>query len=330
MEFDPITNTKFTPQGCVYGPPPVEQELMDLPQFGLNDAQLARGRTDFYLIGLPGSGKTSLLAGVLKYMTDTGGLRYVTDVINGDEKSKAYYQYYQSLINDLGKNMLPQSTKIDTLIPMQFNIGSKYKRQVTMVEHSGRALKALSEALTTGEDVWNQTGLGQCLKNDNTKTLLFVFDYGMLTARNPRFSAVDQELTLQNALNVFSTDGTGRYGDKDCTMSKVNNVAVVITKSDLMEEDSKHPLTHDERSDIAFQYLMDRCSAFMNHLGDLCITFDINAHNKDHPNEIYVTNFSLGSFTADGLLKPESVHAMRLSEYIVASTPPKRGLFGWL
>lgn len=303
---------------------------MNLPQFGLDEAKLAKGRTDLYLIGLPGSGKTSLLAGVLKYLTDTGGLRYVSDSINGDTKSTSYSKYYHGLISGLGDDLLPPPTKMDTLVPMQFDIGSRYKRPMTIIEHSGKVMKALSEVLTTGEDVWHQTGLGQCLKNDNPKNLLFVFDYSTLTDRNSRFSSVDQELTLHNLLNVLSTDGSGQRGNKDCTMSKVKNVAVVITKSDLMEEDSGHPLTHEERCDIAFQYLTDRCSAFMNHLGDLCMTYGINAGHKAHPNEIYVTTFSLGSFTANGLQRLEFTHVMRLADYIVASTPPKRGLFGWL
>lgn len=323
MYLDPITNTAFTTSD-----PPLEERFMNLPQFGLDAAQLAKGRTDLYLIGLPGSGKTCLLASVLKYLTDTGGLRYVTkEIKKNEDRCKAYYQ---GLIDGLGENLLPLPTKMDTLVPMEFKIGSRYKRPITMVEHSGKAMKTLSEVLTTGEDVWHQTGLGQCLKNDNPKTLLFIFDYSMLTARNTHISAVDQELTLQNVLNVLSTDGTGRNGEKDCTMSKVKNVAVVITKSDLMEEDNGRTLTQDERSDIAFQYLMDRCSAFMNHLGDLCMTYDINASNKNHPNEIYVTTFSLGSFTAEGLQKLETVYTMRLADYIVASTPPKRGLFGRL
>lgn len=329
MFIDPMTNSTFTPQSCVYGPPPVEKKCQALPQFGLEaTGELARKRTDLYLIGMPGCGKSSLLAGVLKYMTEAKALRYeAPSGIKGDDGCQAYYK---GLVEGLCDKKLPQPTKTETLVPMQFVIGPRYKKPITIVEHSGKALKALSDAFITGEEAWEKISVGRCLKNDNPKTLLFLFDYNILTGRDPRFSAIEQEQVLGNALDVFNSDGIGRYGEKNNTMSKVRNVAIVITKSDLMEEEEGCPLNYDERNDIAFQYMQNRCSGFMNNLSDLCGKYGINAESKDHAYEILVTTFSLGRFEGDNLVKPNTADAKRLAEFIVATTPQKHGLFGRL
>ena len=329
MMIDPETNTAFTPQACVYGPPPVEPKRMALPQFGLEKVgPLARKRTDLYLIGMPGCGKSSLLAGVLKYMTEAKALRYgAPSGTNGNDICQAYYK---GLVEGLCERKLPQPTKTDTLVPMQFDIGPRHKQPITVVEHSGKALKALSDAFITGGEAWEKIDVGRCLKNDNPKMLLFLFDYHILTGRDSRFSAIEQEQVLGNALDVFNSDGTGQYGEKNSTMSRVRNVAIVITKSDLMEKERGCPLSYDERNDIAFQYMQDRCSGFMNNLSDLCGKYGINADSKEHALEILVTTFSLGRFEGENLVKPNTADAKRLSEYIMASAPKKHGLFGRL
>lgn len=309
MEFEPRTTIASIPQGYVDCPP-------------------ARGRTDLYLVGMQGCGKSSLLAGLLKYMFEADLLRYVPQA--DQEHDWCCKTYYQGLLDGISENKLPPLTKIDTYIPMQFDIGPKQKRPLTVIEHSGKALKALSEAFMTGAETWDQLAVGRCLKNDNPKTLLFLFDYGMLTGRSQRFSAIEQEQMLNNALDVFSYDGDGRYRDKNCTMSKVKTVSVVFTKSDLMDADEGRSLTYEERGDIALQSLIDRCTGFMNNLSEICGKYEINAHDKEHPFEVLVSTFSIGRFDEDCLLKADFSDSKRLSEFIVSTTPPKRGLFGWL
>lgn len=317
----------FKPEGCLYGPPPVENEreeakLWALPQFGMDaGSELAKGRTDLYLLGLPGSGKSSLLASVLGYMSKEDILRYVPQANDGCRT------YYQGLVDGLAEGKFPQATRSDTLVPMQFNIGTRYRRPMTVIEYGGKAFKELSQANISGQEVWTSLSLGRCIKNSNPKSLFFLFDYSSIIGKNPRFSAADQEEILGNALDVFVSDGAGRYGDKNCTMSKVKTIAVVITKSDLMDDEMGYPLTRDERDGIAFRYLQDRLSSFMNNLSDICNQYCINENIEEHACEIWVSAFSLGRVSTENMVEVEDTDARRLADFIVKSTP-KRGLFG--
>lgn len=281
----------------------------------------AKGRTDLYLLGVQGSGKSAMEASVLRYMTDARLLRYVPHTDN--QGTDLMQPYYYGLMEALDEGTTPAATPIGTLAAMQFDIGRHFKKPLTMVDYSGKALKTLSEAVSVGDEAWDNP-LGRSLKNDNPKTLVFVFDYAIVSGRDQRFSAIDQEMILDNVLHVVSTDGTGRYGDKGCTLEKVRNAAVVVTKSDLMEEDLGRPLSIDERADYAFDYLRDRCASFMNHLGDLCHKHDINANHKAHSRQVWVTTFSIGRPGAFA-----DVDSRRIAEFIEATTA-KRRLFGRL
>lgn len=277
---------------------------------------LPKGRTDLLFLGMQGSGKSGMIGSVLRYMTDAGLLRYVP--LAGADHSQPYHY---DLMDTLDAGKATPATPSDALVPMQFDIGRRFKKPITVVDYSGKVLKLFSEAESVGAEAWNNT-LGYCMKSDNPKTLLFLFDYSIISGRNPIFSAIDQEQVLDNILYIISSNGTGRYGDKGCTMEKVRNAAVIVTKSDLMETDLGCPLTHDEKVNYAFEYLKSRCSSFMNHLGDLCHKFDINANIKSHPHQVWITTFSLG--------RPASVgeaDARRIADFIEAVTA-KRRLFG--
>ncbi len=282
---------------------------------------LTKGRTDLYLLGLQGSGKSVMIGSVLRYMADAGLLRYVP--LGGARGGDSMQLYYESLMVAIAEGKMPNATPKDALMAMQFDIGRRHKKPVTLIDYSGRVLKLFSDADSIGSQAWDNV-LGRCLKNDNPKTLLFLFDYTIISGRDQRFSAIDQEQVLDNALHVISCDGTGRYGEKGCTMGKVANVAVVVTKSDLMEEDLERPLTFDERADYAFDYLKDRCSSFMNHLGDLCLKHGINANHKEHPHQVWVTTFSIGRHAPF-----VDADARRIAGFIEATTAQRR-LFGRL
>lgn len=323
LTFDDLHRSGILPEGNRALEKAIFRDDFEVPQFTIKDLGSApSNRTDVYFLGCPASGKSCVLAGFLNYLHFAGEIQYLPT--KNERGIDGCLPYYNALITGLSEYKAPRSTAEDTVSFMQLNLGPKYDRQITAMELSGEAFYALSQANCTGSEVWQRLGVGQCLKNSNDKTLFFLLDYSSIIGKNPRFSAIQQEMILQNALGVFSSDGEGRYGEKGCTMSKVKTVAVIITKSDLMDVEEGHPLTPAERADIAFDYLHERFANFMNGLGVLCRKYGINGNNKGHTYEPFVTTFSLGQFFLGNSVIFDNTDSKRLADFVVAATDRRR------
>lgn len=225
---------------------------------------------------------------------------------------------------------MPRSTGIDTISFMQLDLGPKHDRKVTIVEHSSEAFRDLSKAYRDSPEVWERFSLGRYLKNNNSKMFFFLLDYSCIIGRNNWFSAFDQTELLSDALLVFSSDGSGKNYEKGCTMSKVKTIAVIVTKSVLMDNEAGRPLSQEERADIAMDHLKKSYANFMNNLSDLCRKFGINANHKGHAYEPLVITFSLGRFYIGNTVVFDETDTKRLAEFITTYAPKSRqwGLFG--
>lgn len=302
----------------------------EVPQLSIEElGEVPSDRNDVYFLGCPASGKSCVLAGFLNYLHFSGEMKYLPMMnAKGIDGCKPYYN---ALIRGISEFKAPRSTGTDTVSFMQLNLGPKRDREITAMELSGEAFKQLSDAHTLGRDIWAKLGVGRCLKNNTPKTLFFLLDYSSIIGKNPRFSDIEQAQILGNALDVFSSDGEGRYGEKGCTMSRVKTVAVVVTKSDLMDVEEGRPLTREERADIAFDYLKERFANFMNNLGELCRKYGINANNKGHAYEPFVTTFSLGQFFLGNSVIFDDTDSKRIADFVVAATDRhRRGFLDFL
>lgn len=323
LTFDDLHRSGILPEGNRALEKAIFKGDFEVPQLSMEElGDVPTDRTDVYFLGCPQSGKSCVLAGFLNYLHYAGEMQYLpTKNSRGIDGCKPYYN---ALIKGVSEYKAPRSTGMDTVSFMQLNLGPRRDREITAMELSGEAFKMLSDADYTGPEVWNQLGVGRCLKNDNPKTLFFLLDYSSIIGKNERFSAADQDEILGNALTVFSSDGSGKHYEKGCTMSKVRTVAIVITKSDLMDIEMGRPLSPEERADIAFTYLRERFSNFMNNLGDLCRKYGINANHKGHAYEPFVTTFSLGQFFLGNSVIFDPTDSKRIAEFVVAATEKRR------
>lgn len=328
LTFDDLYKSGILPEGNRDLEKAIFKNDFEVPQLSIDDlGEVPINRTDVYFLGCPSSGKSCVLAGLLNYLHFSGEMRYLP--MMNERGIDGCKPYYNALIRGVGEFKAPRSTGYDTVSFMQLDLGPKRDREITAMELSGEAFKQLSDAHTLGRDIWEQLGVGRCLKNDTDKTLFFLLDYSSIIGRNSRFSAMEQEQILGNALDVFSSDGEGRYGERKCTMSRVRTVTIVITKSDLMDVEVGHPLTREERANIAFDYLEDRFSNFMNTLSDLCHKYGINANNKGHAYEPFVTTFSLGHFFLGNSVIFDPTDSKAIADIIIQATPKRRkGIFG--
>lgn len=317
-----ITYQELLDSGII---PPVikENDLMttefEVPQTkNLND--FPQDRTDIYFLGVPRSGKSSVLAGLFNAMTKRGNWRYVPNINEqGMDNSMAYFN---GLVRSVSAKKPPVPTAHETINYINIDVpqaaGTKRTAHLNFVEISGECFKDLAASLGDSRDVWQSLGASQVLANTNRKVLFFLLDYNTILGNQYGITKDEQEELLNNALIILSHDGPNRKNPtKGCTMSKVESVGVIMTKADLMPTSDPQ-----ERLNIAFDYLNQNFSSFMSRLSEVCEQFSINKKQGYSP---YIFTFSLGEFYPGNTLLFNHKNSMELASYIERLVPTERG-----
>ena len=242
-------------------------------------------RTDVYFFGVPRGGKSSVLAGILSYM-DRRGVAIYRPHWNQDA-TDLVLPYYNGLIASTRRGKFPVSTAKDSISFMKLDLLVKKRRNLlTFVEIGGEAFTQACDSNMRGDVAWGNLGAGSCLRSRNRRLLIFILDYSLTRGINNQSTEERQAEILASALTILSTDGTGEDYSVGCTLSKVDTVAVVVTKSDLMNNASR-----DERTNIALDYISARFATFMTALEGVCSDYHINEATGFKP---YVMAFTLG------------------------------------
>lgn len=242
-------------------------------------------RTDVYFVGVPRGGKSSVLAGILSNMFKRGIAVYQPHW--NQNKQDLVNEYYNGLIEATQKGKFPVSTGDDTISFMKLDLMlNRRTNHLTFVEIGGEAFRKAASTKKAGADAWGDLGAGTCLQSKNQKLLFFVLDYGACKGLNDEFSEIKQSQILDDVLRILTSDGQGKDFSEGCTLSKVDSVAVIVTKSDLMDTDNRK-----RREELAVDYVHDNFAAFMRNLTEKCRRFGINKPTRYNP---YVLTFSLG------------------------------------
>lgn len=248
-------------------------------------------RTDVYFLGVPRSGKSSVLSGIMYKLYTKGQAAYEPHFVDGIDPCASYYK---GLIKAMASKKPPMGTPKDSISFMKLNIRNGNRRnEVTIVEMSGEAFRSITVGNESAESKarWKELGATQCLNVPNRKCLFFVIDYSVVRALDGAYcSNIDQAMMLNDALTVFCYDGPdSKKPHVGCTMSKVDTVAIIMTKCDLMEGITDR----SGRLDEAEKYIENNFAAFANDLAAACNKFGINKANNCMP---YILTFSLGDF----------------------------------
>lgn len=291
-----------------------------VPQFGNSDS-FPLDRTDIYFFGVPRSGKSSVLAGLFNTMYRKGIAEFVPNI--GTDGRDRSMEYYNGLIRSISAKKPPVPTAKDTIFFINIDIkkDSKHVNELNFVEINGENFMHIADIFNDGAKKWEEIGASRCLQNNNRKVLFFLLDYNVILGNQEGIAGMDQALALQNALTVFTHDGTGNDRSKNCTMSKVETVAVILTKSDLMNVSSP-----EERMAKANEYLHENFLAFMNSLTSNCQRFGINAPNGNRP---YVITFSLGKFFVGNTMLFDETDSLNLANFISKVAPSKKTGFSF-
>lgn len=210
----------------------------DLPPLQLN-------RTDVYFLGQPGSGKSCVL-GSLFYYFDKNGL------LAENMQNQIGTLYRNQLKDEFGYGILPDSTAVDGVNYMPIELRnlseSSLRYPLNFIEMSG-------EIFDTAYEKGIQSihpKIKEYLSNKNRKILFFIIDYD-LHKRSEKISfGAGQASKLTTVLEILDNYGT---------LSKVDSIYVLVTKSDLF------PAERD-KVEYANEFINNYYLNFVNNLKD--------------------------------------------------------------
>jgi hypothetical protein len=233
------------------------QEWAELPPLPL-------GRTDIYVFGIVGSGKSAMLAGLLSRAEKRG-------ILEKHLENHVGRKYLEELIKRVRLGVLPQSTQADVLnfIPVVLKDPKELRHPLSIIEMSGEKFTQTYRSGKVSDP--DSIGAREYLSNSNRKILIFVIDYNHHRSGANLHEFATQDAQLEYALDLLSADGT---------LDKTDALMLVITKADLIQTS----LGLDEAVN---RFLHDEYLNFFNRCQDM---------KKKHKFRLLVYPFSLGLF----------------------------------
>lgn len=179
----------------------------DLPDLILN-------RTDIFVLGVPGSGKSMLMAGMIYYASINGHLDYLIH-------NKVGAKYLNQLKDVVKNGCLIAGTAHERLQYMacDFVDDESDKHPLTFIEMSGEVFKQFYNGEKIPEILLNY------FQSENNKVITLVVDYTEENKRN--ISDADQSTQLSFALKILEENGA---------LARTEAINIVVTKWDLAQK----------------------------------------------------------------------------------------------
>jgi hypothetical protein len=218
-----------------------ETPFMDwesLPPLQLN-------RTDVYFLGQPGSGKSCVL-GSLFYHFDNKGL------LAENMQNQIGTLYRNQLKDEFGYGILPDSTAVDGVNYMPIELrnlkNSVLKHPLNFIEMSGEIFDTAYEKGI--QSIHHK--VKEYLSNRNRKILFFIIDYDLHKKAEKMSLGAGQASKLTAVLEILDNYGT---------LSKVDSIYVLVTKSDLFPQEK-------DKVEYANEFINKYYLNFVNNLKD--------------------------------------------------------------
>lgn len=287
----------------------------------------AKNNTDVYFFGVPGSGKSTVMAGLLNIQT-YGDLS-LNVLTNGGHCG---YKYASILKNYLRDNLFPQSTKIRFDVNREDNpfvandendnIGDKFiqiidaelencrvneNHRLSIIEMPGERTLELAVAPAKDPAMMDDLlgrGTSRLFQNDNNKVFFFVID------PNPQ-----RKYLLPNGAEVSQADALWNLvtfiRDVPTLLSKVHAVHVILSKSDTLQ--------NAKDFNVISERILHDYDGFIRGVVDLCgkERGNVNAQCGRLP---YLFTFSLGRVFPGNMNEYKKDDAGKILEVIAANT----------
>lgn len=264
----------------------------------------AEDHTDVFLFGIPSTGKTCILMGLIG-CTDIN----VDTVRAGGPYSTALDQYLKAGLT-IGQTPKDFVATIEAEI-----IDGNKKHLLNLVEMSGEDFAFKIADNENGKISFEDMGNGatRLLCNDNRKVFFIIVDP---TARMVAFNHlvedeegsylirknVNQRVTLKRMVDLL------RQPENKNILKKVEAINIIVTKSDTLG-------TPEERDQNALDHFLTQYDNIIAPLKALCKENKINLNKAGEP-IIKVYSFSLGQFYVGGIYKYSDRDAKKLVQVL--------------
>ncbi len=250
------------------------ESLGDIP------TEIEKGYTEIYFWGIPGSGKSCALAGILSYAQNTGDLSF---------QDGTGFQYANLLANTfIGQNdtcpigILPPRTNVEETqyLPFHLRDGKGNRHPVALIELSGEIFKCYFDIRSGNslspklQKVYDQ--VNNYLAGPNRKIHFFVIDL----SKDP--TEIIDKKSGANQLTYLSA-AQGFFNNNNTFKRSTDGIYIIATKSDLLN------CEETDKEDRAADRLKRNFPAFINELKDVCKNYKINDNST-----LKVIPFSIG------------------------------------
>lgn len=237
------------------------------------------GRTDVFFIGIPSSGKSTMLGGLLTIANKRG-------IISPDSYNNAGNVYQTQLVAGIDQGILPKGTDLGSYNYIATSL--KDEKGIThpfnIVEVPGENYNSLFYNGMESEEV---KGFVKYIKNSNKKILIFVIDSLAHEKRHTEtyYNTLNQSLVYVNILNMFKDHGV---------LEQTDAIYLVANKFDAIKE--SHFLFSDNTDeDLAKEFLDNEFLGLINNCKD--------ARDKSRNKfQIKIFPFSIGNVILDKIL----------------------------
>jgi hypothetical protein len=254
-------------------------------------------RTDIYFFGIPSSGKSCLLGGLLYYLQKNGRASF-------DPDNDLGRKYADLLVRAMQFGYVPGSTN-DTganYIAATFRSEDNRKHDVNLVEMSGEFFKnTYHESSAMGG---RNIGANNYLRNNNRKSIFLIVDYYVGAKNREAIHETTQEQMLDYVLTLLDRDGT---------LNATDALFLVITKADLL------PNGVDDLAS-AEAFINDKFLNLRNNIRD---------YQKKYGFQTKILTFSLGRFMLGKTFEYNERSSKNMYDIIVATSFYNKGKGGW-
>lgn len=282
--------------------------------------ECAEDHTDVFLFGIPSTGKTCILMGLI------GSPNININTV------RAGGPYACVLEQFLDAGLTIGQTPKDFVATIEASIqDGKNRHLLNLVEMAGEdfAFKIADneKGVVSFEDIG--AGATQLLCNNNKKSFFIIVDP---TAKRVAFNHlvnetdaegnvrtylvrknVNQKIILKRLVDLLAQPENKKI------LKNVDSISIVISKADLLGNEQ-------EREDEAYRRFMDQHKNIITPLVELCRENGINASTNGQP---MLYTFSLGRFYVGGVYQYDSTDANKLIEVLKGNTEiTKKGSFG--
>jgi hypothetical protein len=264
---------------------------------------IPEGYTEVYFWGIPGSGKTCALSGILGYAREAGVL---------DTASGPGFHYMTQLKNIFRSRIgfLPAATSTEATqcLPFELRDGRGKKHPIALVELSGEIFRCYYYKLAglpfPDEDhVRTFNTVTSYLNSKNKKIHFFVFDVSKVHLKNDRHG-----LAQDDYLNAAQT----YFKQYNIFKNYTDAIYLIATKSDILGK--------EKREEKASEHLKNNYPDFIEVLKDACKKYKINDNSN-----LRVLPFSLGDVYFNSICRFNNASSAEIINILKTKTGVARG-----